>query len=43
MGPAVSITYNVADEEAGEEAKMITVAFKAAASEGRDRITGCFS
>ena len=42
MGPVKSVTYNVDDEEAGEE-KIITLAFKASASESRDRIKGCFN
>ena len=43
MGPAKSVTYNVADEEKGEEAFPITVAFKAQANESRDNIKACFN
>ena len=43
MGPVKSVNYDVADEEKGEMEVMITLDFKAQASESRDRIKGCFN
>ena len=43
MGPVKSITYNVADEEAGEIEKLVGLDFKSSASAIRDRIKSCFN
>ena len=42
MGPVNSVTYNVSDEEKGEVDEFVTLSFKAAACEARDRIRSCF-
>ena len=42
MGPAKSVTYNIADEEKGEAEKLVALTFKSQATKGRDRIKGCF-
>ena len=43
MGAVKSITYNVADEEAGDIEKLVNLDFKSSASEAKDRIKGCFN
>ena len=43
MGPVKSVTYNVADEEAGESEKLLNLDFKSSASKSRDRIKACFN
>ena len=40
MGPVKSVTYNVADEEKGEMAELVTIAFKSQASKMKDNIKG---
>ena len=42
MGPANSVTYNVADIEVGESDELITLQFKAASPEEKDHIKGAF-
>jgi hypothetical protein len=45
FGPVKSVTYDVSDDEKGEISGEhdVTIAFKAQATEQRDRIIGCFN